>query len=506
MATVGDLFGRGEMQLPFVLQSAETMKAAVKYLEPLMERVAGQTRGKLVLATVRGDVHDIGKNLVDIILTNNGYTVFNLGIKQPIQHILDVAHEHQPDAIGMSGLLVKSTVVMRENLEEMNRRNVSTPVILGGAALTRKYVEHDLRSIYAGALYYAKDAFEGLEVVEKVVSGAPKPLVRKLSDAAQMERPEFASARAVACAPVRSAVGAAVEALGSAVPAALNGRHAPEPDENGAARNGSPLELTHPTPPFLGPRVIESISLQSVFPYVNEITLFQFQWGYRRKGKAQSDYKRFIDKEVRPILNELGRKCAKEKILEPKAAYGYWRCVPEGETLVLLKPGDDSSEVARFTFPRQRGKKNLCITDYFRRDGEPDVVALQVVTIGQRASDVAREWFAADRYQDYLHLHGFSVEAAEGLAEYIHKQIRAELGIAHEDAREMRELFKQGYRGSRFSFGYPACPNLEDQDKLLALLQADKLGIKLSDEFQLWPEQSTSALVCHHPGAKYFTI
>jgi 5-methyltetrahydrofolate--homocysteine methyltransferase len=500
MAVVGDLFGRGEMQLPFVLQSAETMKAAVRHLEPHMERVEGETRGKLVLATVRGDVHDIGKNLVDIILTNNGYTVFNLGIKQPIQHILDVCHEHEPDAIGMSGLLVKSTVIMRENLEEMNRRNVATPVLLGGAALTRYYVEHDLRKTYAGPLYYAKDAFEGLDVMEKIASGAERPEPR---EAAQERQPSAART------PARAAlsVGAVAAKVAQAVPAATgNGRPAPEVAEPAVRAVDLPRDITHPTPPFLGPRIVEKINLQSVLPYINESTLFQFQWGYRRKGRPLKEYNAYVDKEVRPILHELGRQCAKEGTLDPKAAYGYWRCVTEGDTLVLLDPKDDGKEAARFRFPRQNGKKNLCITDFFRNDGEPDVVALQVVTVGQRASDTAREWFAADRYKDYLHLHGLSVEVAEGLAEYIHRQVRGELGIAGDDARDMRALFKQGYRGSRFSFGYPACPNLEDQEILLGLLDAKRVGIELSDESQLWPEQSTSALVCHHPSAKYFTI
>jgi 5-methyltetrahydrofolate--homocysteine methyltransferase len=506
MATVGELFGRGEMQLPFVLQSAETMKAAVRYLEPHMERVEGQTRGKLVLATVRGDVHDIGKNLVDIILTNNGYTVFNLGIKQPIQHILDVAHTHAPDAIGMSGLLVKSTVIMRENLEEMNRRNVAIPVVLGGAALTRRYVEDDLRRIYEGPLYYAKDAFEGLEVMEKVVAGAPAPAPR---DYARREEPARVAAEVREPAVVGAAAGAVagtLRSLGDSVPAVFDGRRPPEVAEPASGADALPRDIGYPTPPFLGPRVIEEIPLQSVIPYVNEITLYQFQWGYRRKSKSQADYRRFVDEHVRPIFHRLGKQCAKERILEPKAAYGYWRCVPEGDTLVLLHPEDAGREVARFSFPRQKAKRRLCITDFFRRDGEPDVVALQVVTVGQRASDVAREWFAADRYQDYLHLHGLSVETAEGLSEYVHRQIRGELGIAGDDARETRELFKQGYRGSRFSFGYPACPNLEDQEVLLDLLNADRIGIRLSEGFQLWPEQSTSALVCHHPSAKYFTI
>jgi len=487
MAVVGELFGKGEMQLPFVLQSAETMKMAVAHLEPHMDRVGGSSRGKIVLATVRGDVHDIGKNLVDIILTNNGYTVFNLGIKQPIERILEVAQEHRPDAIGMSGLLVKSTVVMRENLEEMNRRSVSIPVILGGAALTRSYVEADCRAIYEGPLYYAKDAFEGLEVMQQVVAGAEKPDARVRKTTA------------------KNAAQRALEAVEELEAEKKNGRPVPE-ELVGVDRARIRRDILYPEPPFLGPRLVEKIALQTVVPYVNETALFQFQWGYRRKGKSTRDHERLVAEEVRPLYHALAKRCADERILEPRAAYGFWRCVPEGNTLVLLDPASDGREAGRFTFPRQKGKKNLCISDFFRDDGQPDVVALQVVTVGQQASETAREWFAANRYQDYLHLHGLSVEAAEGLAEYVHRQIRAELGIAGDDARETRELFKQGYRGSRYSFGYPACPNLADQELLLALLGAERLGITLSEEHQLWPEQSTSALVCHHPQAKYFTI
>jgi 5-methyltetrahydrofolate--homocysteine methyltransferase len=453
-----------------------------------MERVSGSTRGKIVLATVRGDVHDIGKNLVDIILTNNGYKVFNLGIKQPIERILEVAEAHKPDAIGMSGLLVKSTVVMRENLEEMNRRQVAIPVILGGAALTRTYVEADCRAIYQGPLYYARDAFEGLEVMERVVAGEAKP----------DSKTRRASARTAAQRALE-----AVEEL--ELHKEKNGRPVPE-ELVGVDRARIRRDIVYPAPPFLGPRLVEGIALQTVLPYINETTLFQFQWGYRRKGKSSKEHERFVAEEVRPLYHALAKRCADEKILDPKAAYGFWRCVPEGNALVLLDPASDGKEAGRFTFPRQKGKKHLCISDFFRDDGEPDVIALQVVTVGQQASDTAREWFAADRYKDYLHLHGLSVEAAEGLAEYIHKEIRAELGLAGEDARDMRELFKQGYRGSRYSFGYPACPNLADQEQLLALLGAERLGITLSEAHQLWPEQSTSAIVCHHPDAKYFTI
>ena len=480
MAVVGELFGAGEMQLPFVLQSAETMKAAVALLEPHMERDEGSARGSMVLATVRGDVHDIGKNLVDIILTNNGYTVYNLGIKQPIQHILDVAAEQQPDAIGMSGLLVKSTVIMRENLEEMRARGVTTPVLLGGAALNRKYVEAECRKSYDGALYYARDAFDALDIMQRIQDGEPVPEPLVLGDDGEP---------AVADAPAPA-----------------------EPAAPAAPVEGPARDIAYPEPPFLGSRLVEEIPLASIAPFINERTLFQFQWGYRRKGKGVDEHQAFVDAEVRPVFRQLLEQCTDERILQPKAVYGFWRCVPDGDRVLLLDPEDEGKEVARFDFPRQVGKKNLCIADFFHRrkdaDGSfrPDVIGLQAVTVGDHATEVALEWFGSDRYQDYLHLHGFTVEAAEGLAEYIHREVRAGLGIVTDDARDMRQLLAQGYRGSRFSFGYPACPNLADQEVLLDLLGADRIGLRLGDEDQLWPEQSTSAIICHHPEARYFTI
>ncbi|MDF1799555.1 MAG: methionine synthase [Planctomycetota bacterium] len=481
MAVVGELFGSGEMQLPFVLQSAETMKAAVALLEPFMERDESSARGSMVLATVRGDVHDIGKNLVDIILTNNGYTVYNLGIKQPIQHILDVAAEQRPDAIGMSGLLVKSTVIMRENLQEMNARGVKTPVLLGGAALNRKYVEHDCRKSYEGALYYARDAFDALDIMARIKAGEPVPGPMELAEHLE-DKPET-------------------------VPAEPKQEEQPKELPPGPAR-----DISYPEAPFLGSRLVEEIPLNSIAPFINERTLFQFQWGYRRKGKGREEHQKFVDAEVRPVFRQLIKQCSEERILDPKAVYGFWKCVPEGDSLLLLDPNDEGKEAARFKFPRQSGKKNLCISDFFHRrtdeagNFQPDVIGLQAVTVGDHATEVAMEWFQADRYQDYLHLHGFTVETAEGLAEYIHREVRAGLGIVSDDAREMRAMLAQGYRGSRYSFGYPACPNLADQEILLDLLGADRINLRLGDEDQLWPEQSTSAIVCHHPEARYFTI
>jgi len=493
MKTVGDLFGAGQMQLPFVLQSAETMKAAVGYLEPFMERVEGQEKGIVVLATVRGDVHDIGKNLVDIILTNNGYRVVNLGIKQPIGAILDAAQEHRAHAIGMSGLLVKSTVVMRENLEEMTRLGLDVPVMLGGAALTRRYVEEDCVKAYAsGRVAYARDAFDGLALMDRITgndfdgyldevqqknAGRPKNQSRKLGRAAD--------ARVMRPVDLEEIKLRRAELTGS-VPV--------------------------PHPPFWGPQTIARVPVKAIVPYLNERMLYQFQWGYRKEGRSLAEYKAWARTELRPILARISDIAIRENILVPQAAYGYWRCAAQGNDVILF---DDTGrkEIARFPFPRQNKEGGLCIADFFRDVDDPgpdangrDVIGLQVVTMGRRASEAAREWFADNRYRDYLYLHGLSVEMAEAFAEYVHKRIRGELGFAAEEARDHDEMLAQGYRGSRYSFGYPACPNLADQRLILELLRAEEIGVALTEEDQLDPEQSTSAIVVHHPQAKYFSV
>jgi len=467
MKVVGDLFASGEMQLPFVLQSAETMKACVAHLEPHMEKAAGGGKGSIVLATVKGDVHDIGKNLVDILLTNNGYTVHNLGIKQPINAIIDAWLEKKADAIGLSGLLVKSTLVMRDDLLVLNERGLAPPVILGGAALTRRYVEQDLRAIYRGPLYYAKDAFDGLHLMQRIVEGVePAP------------------------APEPQPVAAAAD----------------EPQEAAGAVSDIARDAPVPEPPFWGARVIEHIPLAAVLPYINETMLFQVQWQYRKRGRSSGEFERFLDAEVRPIFRALADQCQREGIITPQAVYGYWPCRSEGNDLVVLDPGDRRRELVRFSFPRQRRAPYWCLADFWRpaEAGGHDVVAFSIVTAGRQVSQTAREWMAANRYRDYLHLHGLGVETAEALAEYIHKQVRMELGIAGRDARDIRDLFKQGYQGSRYSFGYPACPNLEDQRLLWPLLEPERIGVTLTEEFQLEPEQSTSAIIAHHPQARYF--
>jgi 5-methyltetrahydrofolate--homocysteine methyltransferase len=486
MKVVGDLFGAGKMQLPFVLQSAETMKAAVAYLEPMMERVEGQEKGTIVLATVKGDVHDIGKNLVDIILTNNGYRVVNLGIKVPLADMLQAVQDNHAHAIGMSGLLVKSTVVMRENLEEMSRRGLEIPVLLGGAALTRNYVEDACVGAYAsGRVAYARDAFDGLHLMDKVTGNAFDDYL------AVIQSKRAGKARNTA----RTLGAADARAFRPVDVAAVRER-----------RRRLTRDVPVIEPPFWGARVIESAP-KAVVPFINERSLYQFQWGFRKQGRSLDDFLGWAKQELRPIMRRMLTLCDDQDILKPRAAYGYWKAAGAGNDLVIFEQ-DGVTEVTRFSLPRQPKEDGECIADFFRDidDEQRDVIALQVVTVGQKASDTARIWFEDNRYQDYLYLHGLSVEMAEAMAEYVHKRIRAELGFAAEDDREMEKMLSQAYRGSRYSFGYPACPRLEDQEPILAMLGAERVGISLSDEFQLHPEQSTSAVVVLNPRAKYFSV
>ncbi len=681
MKVVGDLFGSGQMQLPFVLKSAETMKAAVAHLEPHMEKIEGQTRGKIVLATVRGDVHDIGKNLVDILMSNNGYTVYNLGIKQPINNIIEAWKQHKADAIGLSGLLVKSTLVMRDDLGVLNEHQITAPVILGGAALTRGYVEDDLRPQYGGPLFYAKDAFEGLRLIERIAKGDVSygtktrrhegtegetagehqrpadigehrrpagaeekdgetkrrrdevPAGRAVSDKADPHGTEKdrsdkpAPGRSDAPQPSRDRKGAGLNAGDASQPSRArkeagtnadrlaNAKQAPDEAETAARASGellhreaeqrfgltdigdfdddnnageasadspprtddvperstiaasasdpaaetsaatavalrrSDIAADNPIPavPFWGRRVVESIPVKAALGYLNETMLFQVQWGFRKKGRSPEEFKRYVDAEIRPHYRQLVERCERENILDLRAIYGFWPCNADGNDLIIYAPPPDDRasdaaakrpsdegpatpgnpkskiqnpksngdsprshgrEIARFTFPRQRKSPHWCLADFWRpvESGEVDVVAFSLVTAGRRVSEIAREWFARNEYQQYLFLHGLGVETAEALAEYIHKQVRVELNIAGEDARDRQALFKQGYCGSRFSFGYPACPNLEDQATLMSLLGGGDIGVTLSDEFQLDPEQSTSAIIAHHPQARYFNV
>jgi 5-methyltetrahydrofolate--homocysteine methyltransferase len=488
MKVVGELFGAGKMQLPFVLQSAETMKAAVAYLEPFMEKVEGQEKGTIVLGTVKGDVHDIGKNLVDIILTNNGYRVVNLGIKVPLNDIVAAAKEHKAHAIGMSGLLVKSTVVMRENLEEMSRQGVDVPVLLGGAALTRNYVEDDCVKAYAcGRVAYARDAFDGLHLMDKVMGNGfddyLAALQSKRKGKAKNEKRVLGQADPRGFAPV-------------------------DVNYAQARRRRVAAESTTPTVPFWGARVMEAAP-KALVPFINERSLYQFQWGFRKAGKSLEDFLGWAKQELRPVLKRMLALAEEQAILKPQAIYGYWKCAGQGNELVLFEE-DGITEACRFNLPRQPKEDGECIADFVRDIGEGpnhrDVIGLQVVTVGQKASDIARDWFEENRYQDYLYLHGLSVEMAEAMAEYVHKRIRAEWGFAAEDDRDIEKMLAQGYRGGRYSFGYPACPRLEDQEGLLRLLKAERIGVELSEEWQLHPEQSTSAIVLHHPRAKYFSV
>ncbi|KJS61108.1 methionine synthase [Streptomyces rubellomurinus] len=477
MKVVGELFGSGQMQLPFVLQSAEVMKTAVAHLEPHMEKSDSEGKGTIVLATVKGDVHDIGKNLVDIILSNNGYNVVNLGIKQPVSAILDAAKEHNADVIGMSGLLVKSTVIMKENLEELNQRKLASsyPVILGGAALTRAYVEQDLHEIYEGEVRYARDAFEGLRLMDALIAvkrGVP----------------------------------------GATLPELKQRRHAraevqePEPEVNlGQIRSDVAVDNRVPTPPFWGDRIVKGIPFADYASWLDEDALFKGQWGLKaaRSGEGPS-YEELVETEGRPRLRAWLDRLQTEGWLEPAVVYGYYPANSKGDDLVVFH--EDGTERTRFTFPRQRRGRRLCLADFFRPEesGERDVLGLQVVTMGNRISEAANELFAGNSYRDYLELHGLSVQLAEALAEFWHARVRFELGFSDEDPQDVRDMFALKYRGARFSLGYGACPELEDRAKITELLKPERIGVVLSEEFQLHPEQSTDAIVIHHPEAKYF--
>jgi len=504
MKVVGDLFGSGQMQLPFVLQSAEVMKTSVRFLEPFMEKKGGATaKGKMILATVKGDVHDIGKNLVDIILTNNGYSVVNLGIKQTIESILAAYAEQGADAIGMSGLLVKSTLIMKENLEVLNERDIKVPVVLGGAALTRRYVEDDLKSIYRGTLFYAKDAFDGLHTMDLLtgVNGG---------DSAKVSEKAIAAAAGadgeVATEDVEDLVGEDAK-LGIRKPLKPRGAIKIAGDTTHTKRSDVRPDAEIPSPPFYGSRVVDEIPLDEVFAFVNETALFKGQWQFKQGRKPPEEYQALVRDKVRPIYEELKERSKSQNLLTPRLVYGYYPAQSAGNDLIIYQE-DQKTERLRFTFPRQPAGKNLCLADYFaaQDQGRMDVVAFHLVTVGRRASEYSQELFKSDSYADYLYFHGLSVESAEALAEMWHKRIREELGIAGQDAPQLVKLFHQAYQGSRFSFGYPACPNLEDQVKLFELLDPARIDVTLTEEFQLEPEQSTSAIIIHHPEAKYFSI
>ena len=478
MREVGELFGSGQMQLPFVLQSAETMKMAVGHLEPHMDRVAGSSsKGKLVLATVKGDVHDIGKNLVDIICTNNGYEVHNIGIKIPISEMIAKVQEVDADALGMSGLLVKSTLIMRENLEELNTSGLSNiPVLLGGAALTRSYVERDLREVYQGRVFYGRDAFEGLHTLDKLME-----MKRSGTD-----DPEFG----------RIPTGRS-----------LAERRAPKETPTNLPRRSPDVVVDNPifTPPFIGSRVVKGISLDEIAEYVNETALFRNQWQYRPlDGENDEDFK----SRIRPELRDQLAQAKASGILVPQLVYGYFPANGDGNDVIIWTDESRTTERMRFSYPRQGEAPFLCIADFFRpvESGDVDYAAFHIVTMGAKVSDAAAELFAKNEYQKYLTVHGLGVEMAEALAEYWHHRIRTEWGFVGEDGPNLHGLFRQQYRGGRYSWGYPACPELEDNAKVAELLEAGRIGITVSEDtgWQYQPEQTTSAIICHHPRAKYF--
>lgn len=474
MKTVGELFGKGEMQLPFVLQSAEVMKLAVSQLEPYLEKTDQQDRGSILLATVKGDVHDIGKNLVDIILSNNGYRTVNIGIKQTINQIIEAADLNSVDVIGMSGLLVKSTVIMKDNLEELTSRGLAErwPILLGGAALTRSFVESDLASTFPGTVRYARDAFEGLSLMDALMA-------QKKGDSS------------VALPPLRERRTRVVKENSD--------------QEIDTRRSDVSSINVVPTPPFYGSKVVKGIQLQDYSKLLDERALFMGQWGLRG---ARGEFERMAEEEGRPRLRNLLNEAAANGWLNAAVVYGYFPCYSEGNDLIIVDPEnlENRTELTRFSFPRQSRDRRLCISDFFRskESGDLDVVAFHIVTMGQSVSEATGELFAKNAYREYLELHGLSVQLTEALAEYWHQRIREDLGIASQDKNDLADLLDQGYQGSRYSFGYPACPDLSQQLQLCELLKPERIGVELSEEFQLHPEQSTSAIIVHHPEAKYF--
>jgi 5-methyltetrahydrofolate--homocysteine methyltransferase len=491
MKVVGELFGKGEMQLPFVLQSAEVMKTAVAHLEPFIEKTEDEGKGRILLATVRGDVHDIGKNLVDIILSNNGFETVNIGIKQPINAILEAAEEHNVDVIGLSGLLVKSTQIMKENLEEMNLRGVANrwPVILGGAALTRSFVEQDLAEIFDGEVRYARDAFEGLRLMDALV---------------KIKRGDTS----VTLPPLKKRIVKPVSKLVHTVPDMM------------PSRSDVSSENSIPTPPFWGTRIVKGVPLRDYASFLDERATFMGQWGLKpSRAEDGASYEELVETEGRPRLRAWMDRIQTEALLEAAVVYGYFPAVSDGNDLVILHHGPDGAtdggsggvpgtERMRFTFPRQARDRHLCLSDFVasKESGKIDVVPFQLVTMGNRVTEVANEIYANNEYRDYLELHGLSVQLTEALAEFWHARIREELGFSAEDPNEVEGLFKLDYRGARYSFGYPACPELEDRVKLVELLKPELVGVTLSEELQLHPEQSTDAMVLHHPEAKYFSV
>ncbi len=486
MKTVGELFGSGKMQLPFVLQSAEVMKAAVAFLQPFMPKSEGSTRGTLVLATVRGDVHDIGKNLVDIILSNNGFKVYNLGIKQPITNVIEAARKYNADAIGLSGLLVKSTMVMKDDLIELNRLGIKTPVILGGAALTRSFVESDLRRIYSGPLFYGKDAFEGLRIMDHLGTGRLLEILLATGEDSETAQLRASGQMAAPAAPSPAPAAPAVVKAGPV-----------------GIRSDAPI----PEAPFWGMRVVSEIPVESIFPYIDEVALFRGQWQFKSGTMPRDEFRRWTQEHVQPIFRRIKQKSVELKLFEPQVVYGYFHAQSEGNDLIVYRD-DGRTEWLRFHFPRQTNRKFWCLSDFIapKSSGRMDVLPAMCVTAGHAITPFEKQLFEKGDFTEYLYFHGMGVQIAEALAEMWHKRIRQELRIADQDGPTMRDLFACHYRGCRYSFGYPACPDLQDQEKLFALLDPARIGCTLSENWMIQPEQSTSALVMHHPDARYFNV
>ncbi len=506
MKVVGELFGSGQMQLPFVLQSAQTMKAAVAHLEPHMDKEEADDsgKGKFVIATVKGDVHDIGKNLVDIILSNNGYKVINLGIKQPVDNIIKAYEEHQPDCIAMSGLLVKSTAFMKDNLEVFNEKGITIPVILGGAALTPKFVNQDCQNTYKGKVIYGKDAFADLHFMDKLMPAKAEDnwddIKGFLNEVDLSPTEEENDAK-----PFEG------ENQDKIFVDEVSKQEAPLVIDTKRSEAVA-LDIDRPTPPFWGTKILKSedIPIEEVFPYLDLQALFVGQWQFRKpKDQSREEYDEFLARKVHPILEEWKQKVIAENLLHPTVIYGYFPCNAEGNTLYVYDPADTEfiNPVKTFEFPRQPSGKRLCIADFFatKESGKIDVFPMQAVTVGEVATEYAQKLFKADNYTDYLYYHGMAVQMAEALAEWTHARIRNELGFAAEESENIRDILQQRYRGSRYSFGYPACPNIEDQYKQLDLLDTKRINMYMDESEQLYPEQSTTAIVCHHPVARYFS-
>ncbi len=501
MKVVGERFGAGEMQLPFVLESAEAMKTAVRELEPHMEKKSGYSKGKMIIATVKGDVHDIGKNLVDVILSNNGFEILNLGIKQPIESILEKYKGSGAHVIGMSGLLVKSTAIMKENLEYMALHNHSIPVILGGAALTREFVEKECQSVYKGPVFYAFDAFESLKIMEKICDLKQEELTPEKI----FEIRKYAKA-------TEKGTDSDKKESDNEIKVIRKSEKTMQPDENGQSPWVRKNEKI-PLPPFWGTKIREE-PLKNIFEYIDEFALIRSRWGFSQGNMTEEQFTDILKNKAQPLFEQMKKKFIEENIITPKAIYGYFPVCSENDKLIVYEPNtqegtpvENRKIIAEFYFPRQKSGKILCISDYFQniKSGKIDTLGVQIVTLGEEISHITKKLYDEGNFTEYYYLHGIATELTEAYAEVIHKKIRTELGIVGNDAKNLRQLFSQGYQGSRFSFGYPACPNMEGNNTLLNLLQADRIGVKISEAFQMHPELTTSALVSWHPQARYFT-